>query len=200
MPLDPNDTPTPRPRLMRVATPLAPPLNVEASPTLTAPKEGGTNTPDVDDVAACSPSIDAAPVEPDCQGTDAPMPSAGLDDHHDDCNDGAHNSTPRLSVVLAPGEAQAQAVSYVELMLGQMVRHAFTDNLHPSDSRQSDRASVMAVLPETVYTVTLGEHLLVTGHPNLMRLLAPWMELHRTVGEDLPGLGDGLSVKVTLEG
>jgi hypothetical protein len=104
----------------------------------------------------------------------------------------------RLMVVPSEAEAEAKALRYLELMLGQLIDHSYSDNLNALSSAEADRDTVMGTLPERVFTVKVGSHTLITDHPNVMRLLAPWLELHRTTAADLPECAHRINVALTL--
>lgn len=109
-------------------------------------------------------------------------------------------ATASLRFMVVPGDAEkeANALRYLELMLGQMLDHAFRDNLAALNSAEVDRDTVMGTLPQRVFTVKVGSHTLITDHPNVMRLLAPWLEVHRTVAADLPEGAHRINVALTL--
>lgn len=107
-------------------------------------------------------------------------------------------TSPRLTVVPNDAEKQAQALRCIELMLGQLIDHAYTDNLNALHSAEVERDAVMGSLPQRVFTVKVGSHTLITDHPNVMRLLAPWLEVHRTVAADLPECAYRVNVALTL--
>lgn len=107
-------------------------------------------------------------------------------------------ASPRLTVVPDDAEKQAQALRCIELMLGQIIDHAYTDNLNALHSAEVERDAVMGSLPQRVFTVKVGSHTLITDHPNVMRLLAPWLEVHRTVAADLPECAYRVNVALTL--
>ncbi len=104
----------------------------------------------------------------------------------------------RFMVVPSEAEAEAKALRYLELMLGQLIDHSYSDNLNALSSAEVDRDAVLSTLPERVFTVKVGSHTLITDHPNVMRLLAPWLELHRTTAADLPECAHRINVALTL--
>ncbi len=137
----------------------------------------------------------------DCEGSMAAEPPqrrvADVDEFGEPEGSGATASL-RLMVVPNEAEAEAKALRYLELMLGQLIDHSYSDNLNALSSAEVDRDTVMGTLPERVFTVKVGSHTLITDHPNVMRLLAPWLELHRTTAADLPKCAHRINVALTL--
>lgn len=136
-----------------------------------------------------------------CEGGMATTPplhrGADVDDLDESEPSGA---TASLRFMVVPGDAEreANALRYLELMLGQLIDHTYSDNLAALDSAEVGRDAVMSTLPERVFTMKIGSHTLITDHPNVMRLLAPWLGLHRTTAADLPEGAHRINVALTL--
>lgn len=136
-----------------------------------------------------------------CEGSMADSPPLRLGADVDDLDEPAPvGATASLRLMVVPGDAEkeANALRYLELMVGQLIDHTYSDNLNALNSAEVDRDAVMSTLPERVFTVKIGSHTLITDHPNVMRLLAPWLEVHRTMAADLPECAHRINVKLTL--
>ena len=136
-----------------------------------------------------------------CEGSMAAAPTLrrGADvDELDESTPSGATASLRFMVVPGDAEKEANALRYLELMLGQLIDHTYSDNLNALSSAEVDRDTVLGSLPERVFTVKVGSHTLITDHPNVMRLLAPWLELHRTTATDLPECAHRINVALTL--
>lgn len=138
--------------------------------------------------------------ELDCDGTKPPVRRDDPDNDDDLDEPEPLGATASLRLMVVPGDAEreANALRYLEMMLGQMLDHTYSDNLDALRSAEVDRDAMMSTLPERVFTVKIGSHTLITDHPNVMRLLAPWLELHRTTAADLPEGAHRINVALTL--
>lgn len=181
----------------------APDLNSgsDASPARSAPLHQDIDDANVrllDEDGFC---LNMAPTF-NCEGSMAastPTLRRGADvDEIDEPEPSGATASLRLMVVPSDAEREANALRYLELMLGQIIDHTYSDNLNALNSAEVSRDAVMSTLPERVFTVKIGSHTLVTDHPNVMRLLAPWLELHRTTAADLPEGAHRINVKLTL--
>jgi hypothetical protein len=135
-----------------------------------------------------------------CEGSMAAAPphhSADVDDLDESTPSGA---TASLRFMVVPGDAEkeANALRYLELMLGQMLDHSYSDNLNALNSAEVDRDIVLGSLPQRVFTVKVGSHILITDHPNVMRLLEPLLGVHRCTAADLPEAAHRINVALTL--
>lgn len=138
----------------------------------------------------CEGRMAAVSPPPLCRGTDV--------DDLDESEPSGATASLRFMVVPGDAEREANALRYLELMLGQLIDHTYSDNLNALNSAEVDRDAVMSTLPDRVFTVKIGSHTLITDHPNVMRLLAPWLELHRTTAADLPEGAHRINVALTL--
>jgi hypothetical protein len=135
-----------------------------------------------------------------CEGSMAAAPphhSADVDEL-DELEPSGATASLRFTVVPGDAEKEANALRYLELMLGQMLDHSYSDNLNALNSAEVDRDTVMASLPQRVFTVKVGSHTLITDHPNVMRLLEPLLGVHRCAAADLPEAAHRINVALTL--